>query len=258
MENVSLVGLSRQVALQRELDVIANNLANLNTTGFKSDEVVFQEFISPTARDDTFQRGGDRRMSFVWDRATATNMRQGPMEPTGNALDVGLGGRGYFVVQTPEGERYTRNGSFEINAQGQLVTKQGYQVLGENGPIAFDQADNGITITRDGTISARGATANAPAGQRGRLRVVDGNTPRALEKAGDNLFSLRGGAQVASVAIGNIDVRQGFIEKSNVTPVLEMSRMIEVTRAYTSLASSIERHDQLRRDAIRSLGNPSS
>ncbi|MFX5751987.1 flagellar hook-basal body complex protein, partial [Acinetobacter baumannii] len=81
------------------------------------------------------------------------------MEPTGNSLDVGLGGRGYFVVQTPEGERYTRNGSFEINAQGQLVTKQGYQVLGENGPIAFDQADNGITITRDGTISARGATA---------------------------------------------------------------------------------------------------
>ncbi|MBL8571086.1 MAG: flagellar basal-body rod protein FlgF [Phreatobacter sp.] len=253
MENIGLVGLSRQVALQRELDVIANNIANLNTTGFKQDDVVFHEYLMPVARDDTFQRGGDRRLSFVWDRATATNMGQGAMEATGNTLDVGISGRGLFAVQTPEGERYTRNGSFEINSQNQLVTKQGQLVLGEGGPISFETTDVGITISRDGTISARDGTATGPAQTRGRLRLVEANGRGSLQKAGDNLFSLTAGAQVQPVT--DRDLRQGFVEKSNVTPVLALSRMIEVTRAYQSLASSIERHDQLRRDAIRSLGS---
>lgn len=246
MENIGLVGLSRQVALQRELDVIANNLANLNTTGFKQDDVVFQEYLMPVARDDTFQRGADRRMSFVWDRATTTNLGQGGITQTGNSLDVAINGRGYFVVQTPEGERFTRNGSFELNAQNQLVTKQGQLVMGEGGPIAFEANDVGITIGRDGTVSSSG-------GVRGRLRIVDGNQPRAFEKAGDNLFHLMPGAQTQAVA--STDVRQGALESSNVTPVLALSRMIEVTRAYQSLASSMERHDQMRREAIRSLGN---
>jgi flagellar basal-body rod protein FlgF len=253
MENIGLVGLSRQVALQRELDVIANNIANLNTTGFKQDDVVFQEYLMPVARDDTFQRGADRRLSFVWDRATATNMGQGAMEATGNTLDVGISGRGLFVVQTPEGERYTRGGSFEINSQNQLVTKQGHLVLGEGGPISFETTDVGITISRDGTISARDGTATGPAQTRGRLRLVDANGRGSLQKAGDNLFTLTAGSQVQPVT--ERDLRQGFVEKSNVTPVLAISRMIEVTRAYQSLASSIERHDQLRRDAIRSLGS---
>jgi flagellar basal-body rod protein FlgF len=246
MENIGLVGLSRQIALQRELDVIANNLANLNTTGFKQDNLLFQEYLMPVAREDSFQRGADRRLSFVWDRATVPNMGQGAMQQTGNALDVALGSRGFFVVQTPEGERYTRNGSFEINAQGQLVTKQGHLVLGEGGPIAFEQTDVGITIGRDGAVSASG-------GLRGRLRIVTADGAGAFQKAGDNLFTLAQGAAARPAEVR--DVRQGFIEKSNVEPVLALSRMIEVTRAYQSLASSLERHDQLRREAIRSLGN---
>lgn len=249
MENIGLVGLSRQVALQRELDVIANNLANLNTTGFKQDDVVFEEYLMPVARDDTFQRGADRRMSFVWDRATTTNLAQGGVTQTGNSLDAAINGVGLFAVQTPEGERYTRNGSFELNAQNQLVTKQGQIVLGEGGPIAFEANDVGITIGRDGSVASSG-------GSRGRLRVVDGNVPRAFEKVGDNLFRLRDGNQ--AVAVPNADVRQGALEASNVTPVLALSRMIEVTRSYQSLASSLERHDQMRRDAIRSLGNTST
>jgi flagellar basal-body rod protein FlgF len=248
MENIALVGLSRQVTLQRELDVIANNMANLNTTGFKADDVVFQEYLMPGARDETFPRGADRNLSFVWDRATLTNMSQGAVEQTGNNLDVALGNRGFFVVQTPEGERYTRNGSFEINNQGQLVTKQGYPVLGEAGPITFEPTDTPPVIGRDGIISVT-------AGQRGRLRVVDSPAPRAFEKTGDNLYTLTTGNQAQAVQY--TDVRQGYIEKSNVSPVNTLSRMIEVTRAYTELANSLDRHDQLRRDAIRSLGNPS-
>ncbi|WP_439576096.1 flagellar basal-body rod protein FlgF [Phreatobacter sp.] len=249
MENIGLVGLSRQVALQRELDVIANNLANLNTTGFKQDNLLFQEYMMPVAREDSFQRGADRRLSFVWDRATVPNMAQGAMQQTGNSLDMAIGGRGFFVVQTPEGERYTRNGSFEINAQGQLVTKQGHLVLGEGGPIAFEQNDIGITVGRDGSVAASG-------GLRGRLRIVTADGAGAFEKAGDNLFRMAQG--VAARPAEARDVRQGFIEKSNVEPVLALSRMIEVTRAYQSLATSMERHDQLRREAIRSLGNASA
>lgn len=253
MENIGLVGLSRQVALRRELDVIANNLANLNTTGFKQDDVVFQEYLMPTAREDSFQRGADRRLSFVWDRATATNMSQGPMEATGNVLDIGISGPGMFVVQAPEGERYTRAGSFELNSRNQLVTKQGHLVLGEAGPIVFEQNDVGITIGRDGTISARDGTMDGPSQVRGRLRLVDSTRAGGFEKVGDNLYALTAGAEARPVEAR--DLRQGFVEKSNVAPVLALTRMIEVTRAYQSLASSLDRHDQLRRDAIRSLGS---
>ena len=171
------------------------------------------------------------------------------MAATANPYDLAINGRGYFVVQTPEGERYTRNGSFELNAQNQLINKQGQIILGEGGPIAFEANDVGITIGRDGTVSSSG-------GVRGRLRIVDGNQPRAFEKAGDNLFRLVAGAQTQTVT--TTDLRQGALESSNVTPVLALSRMIEVTRAYQSLASSMERHDQMRREAIRSLGNVTS
>ncbi|QCK88072.1 flagellar basal-body rod protein FlgF [Phreatobacter aquaticus] len=249
MENIALVGLSRQVALRRELDVIANNMANLNTTGFKADDVVFQEYLMPGARDETFPRGSDRNLSFVWDRATTTNMSQGSVEQTGNTLDTAIGGRGFFVVQTPEGERYTRNGSFEINAQGQMVTKQGHPVLSESGVINFEPTDTPPVIARDGQISVA-------AGQRGKLRIVDNPANRAFEKVGDNLYRLTEGNQATPVPI--TDVRQGYIEKSNVSPVNTLSRMIEVTRAYAELASSLDRHDQMRREAIRSLGNPAT
>src|SRR5471032_443258 len=108
MENASLVGLSRQMALQRELDVVANNIANINTTGFKADQVVFQEHLMPAARANQF-RGNDRQVSFVQDRATWLDLSQGAVEQTGNPLDIAVSGNAFFTVQTPRGERYTRN-----------------------------------------------------------------------------------------------------------------------------------------------------
>src|SRR5262249_45598531 len=118
MENASLIGLSRQMTLQREMDVVANNLANLNTTGFKADNNVFQEYLMPVARSDWFA-GGDRRMSYVLDRATWHDMGQGSIQQTGNPLDVAIDGKAFIAVQTPQGERYTRNGALQINARGQ-------------------------------------------------------------------------------------------------------------------------------------------
>src|SRR6185312_9857675 len=125
MQNALLIGLSRQVALSRELDVVANNIANLNTTGFKADGSLFEEFLNSAARDES-----NERLSFVRDRATWTDMSPGGTDRTGNALDVAINGDGYFAVQTQRGVRYTRNGSFQINPTGQLVTAEGDPVLG--------------------------------------------------------------------------------------------------------------------------------
>src|SRR6185295_19128609 len=118
MENASLVGLSRQIALQRELDVVANNIANLNTTGFKADNVVFQEHLMPAARANQFA-AADRQLSFVQDRATWLDLSQGPVLQTGNPLDVSISGNAFLTIQTPRGERYTRNGALQFNNTGE-------------------------------------------------------------------------------------------------------------------------------------------
>ena len=154
MENALLIGLSRQIALRRELETVANNIANLNTTGYKADNSVFEEFLMPGARHDRFQ-GADRRLSYVHDRATWHDFRPGPMQRTGNPLDVAIDGDAFLVVQTPRGERYTRNGVLQINATGDLVTSEGHQVLGDGGPIQFQTTDNAISINEDGSITAR-------------------------------------------------------------------------------------------------------
>ena len=131
MENALLVGLSRQMALNHELDVVANNIANIDTTGYKADNALFGQYLMPRASDQSFA-GQDRRISFVQDRASWIDMSQGAIQRTGNPLDVAIDGKGYLVVQTPRGQRYTRNGAFSINGVGQLVTSDGDQVLGDS------------------------------------------------------------------------------------------------------------------------------
>ena len=250
MQNALLVGLSRQVALGRELDVIANNIANLNTSGFKSDGAVFEEFISPTARADNFP-AADRRVSFVQDRATWIDLSQGPLERTGNSLDVAINGSGFLVVQTPSGERYTRNGALQINNSGELVTAEGYQVLGEAGPITFQPKDRNITISQDGTISAREGSNTATESQRGQLRVVSFDQPGRLQKGGAGVFLAPAGLTPQADKLSR--VMQGSVEKSNVRSVMEMTRMIEVTRSYTQIATLLSQQSELQRTAIEKL-----
>lgn len=243
MENALLIGLSRQMALRRELEVVANNIANINTTGFKADTAVFEEYMMPGASHDDF-RGGDRKMSFVHDRSTWHDLGQGPIRPTGNPLDVSLDGKGFLVVQTPRGERYTRNGSFQINAQGQLVTTEGYSVMGTAGPIQFQNTDRDITISRDGTISV-------PEGIRGKLRVVEFENGQRLQKDGASTFKAPDDMQPNPTQYPH--VIQGSIEQSNVKSVIEMTRMIEVTRHYTQIAGLLQQHGDTRRSAIEKL-----
>lgn len=237
------IGLSRQIALSRQLDVIANNVANMNTNGFKSDGSVFHEYLMPNARSDHFV-GRDRRLSYVHDRATWSDMRAGSVQDTGNPLDVAIDGNGFLAVQTPRGERYTRNGALQVNAAGELVTSEGFRVLGDGGPIVLQPQDRNVAIARDGTVSAGNI-------QRGKLRVVDFAQRGRLQKDGASNFMAPNGMQPQPAPQARL--LQGVIERSNVQGVLEMSRLIEVTRTYTTIAQLAEQQAGLRRTAIERL-----
>src|SRR5262249_33964250 len=130
MQNALLVGLSRQMSLQHEMAVVANTIANIDTNGFKADFSLFEEYLIRGGRDPNFH-AADSPVSFVHDRGTLIDLNQGPFQRTGNPLDVAINGDGFLVINTPQGERYTRNGALEINPQGELVTSEGYQVLAD-------------------------------------------------------------------------------------------------------------------------------
>ncbi len=249
MDNALLVGLSRQVALRRELDVIANNIANLNTTGFKGESVMFEQYLDPTARHDHFP-SSDRRISFVLDRATLQDFSQGPLQRTNAPLDIAIDGPGFFAIQTPNGERYTRAGNFHLNAQGQLVTNNGQPVLGTGGPIVLEPTDTNIAIAADGTVSATDVAGQT--GERGKLRLVTFANPTQLSAQGDGLW-MAPQTIAPQAATGTTRAVQGALEKSNVSAVREMNRMLEVTRTYTSISNMQQRTDELRRRAIERL-----
>ena len=184
------------------------------------------------------------------DRGTWHDMSGGPLEKTGGPLDVAIDGSGFLVVQTPRGERYTRNGALQINATGQLVTSDGNQVLGESGPIVFQPNDNQVSISRDGTISVREGTANTDSA-RGTLKLVSFDSAQQLQKDGSSTFKTTGGVEPQPNKGSTII--QGSIEKSNVRGVVEMSRMIEITRSYTEVASLLKQQADQSQSAIDKL-----
>jgi len=250
MENSLLVGLSRQMVLERQLDVVANNVANMNTTGFKADNAMFEEYLMPVARENRFQPA-DRVVDFVNDRGTWRDTRAGAIQHTGNPLDVAINGDGYITVQTANGPRYTRNGSLQINAQGQLVTTDGSLVLGDSGPIVFQTTDHNIAITPDGRITVVEAGATNTESVRGQIRIVTFASPQLLQKEGNNNYSAPAG--VAPVPDTSSTLIQGSIEKSNVNGVVEVSRLIEISRAYAQIAQMLQNESDLHKNAISQL-----
>lgn len=252
MENTLLVALSRQMSLERQIDVVANNVANVNTNGFKADKSLFEEYLNTGAREDNFA-AADRRVSFVQDRATYHDLTQGPAEKTSNPLDVSIDGKAFFSIQTPGGERYTRDGAFQINAQGQLVTNGGNIVLGNNGPITFQPTDLDITITADGTVTVREGTVTQFDSIRGKLKLSKFDDPQKLQKEGLNLYSAPAGTTAQADTTSRLN--QGFVEKSNVNAVSEMSRMMEITRTYQQIASLMQQQSDLRKTSIQMLAD---
>ncbi|HYA06647.1 MAG TPA: flagellar hook-basal body complex protein, partial [Xanthobacteraceae bacterium] len=211
MENALLIGLSRQMALNHELDVIANNIANIDSTGYKADNALFEQYLMPGASDHNFAAQG-RRISYVEDRASWIDMSQGPIQHTGDPLDVAINGKGFLVVQTARGQRYTRNGALSINAAGQLVTGAGDQVVGQSGPITFQPTDHDVIISSTGIITVREGNSTVDA-QRGRLQIVSFDQPRLLQKDGASSFAAPDGITPNPAPPGTTVV-QGAVEKS--------------------------------------------
>jgi flagellar basal-body rod protein FlgF len=238
METSILVALSRQDTLGRQLDVVANNLANMNTTAFKAERMMFTDYVMQAGA-----AGGatGNAITFVRDLATVRDPSEGKLEATGGDLDVALAGEGYLVVQTPAGERYTRDGHLRLDEAGQLVTDDGLPVLTHGGaPLLFDPQDTRIGIARDGTVSTE-------AGDLGRLRVVRFAHPeRMLSVAGGLMTSDEKPEDVAAPVL-----LQGMLEGSNVQPIIEMERLIDLQRAYDQARVLIDREDDRIRKALQ-------
>ena len=240
LENASYVNVSHQVALRRQMDIIANNIANLNTTAYRGERALFQEFLVPTS--------DNQEISFVQDIGLIRDLAEGEMVQTGNPLDVAINGRGFFVVETENGPRYTRNGNFTTNDIGQLVTNEGRLLLDEdNQPIQLDLADGELTIAGDGTITSE-------IGPIAKLQLVTFDNPQRLQKQGSTLYS----TEDPPLPAENTRVVQGMLEKSNVQGVLEVTRMIHVMRSYQATQKMLDTGHELQRRAIDKLGRAAS
>jgi flagellar basal-body rod protein FlgF len=245
MDNSLLVSLSQQLAAYRSMDVIANNLANVSTPGFKRETAKFEEYITKVAPGEG--QTGQQSVSFVKDAGVGRDISQGAIENTGAPLDLAINGKGFFAVQTPGGMRYTRDGHFTLDANGQVVTSEGYALQGDSGAITITPDDQNVQIGQDGTISS---IVNGIGNQIGKLQVSDFADDAALTKQGNNLYSTTQAPTVATAST----LKQGSLESSNVQPVLEISHMIEVMRAYQATASLNQSQEDLTRQAIDKLG----
>lgn len=235
MDSASYTTLSRQTGLMREMRVVANNIANSATTGYRQEGLIFSEFVasSPGSESISMSRANIRN----------TSMEQGALTKTGGTFDLAIEGDSYFMVETPGGERLTRSGAFSTNAAGDLVTADGYRVLDAGRAPVFIPGDaKSISFGQDGTLSADGR----PLGQIG------------LFKPGEDSQTVREDGVMFRVD-GEIDdsldgrVHQGFLEESNVNAIDQITRMIEIQRAYEMGQSFLETEDQRVREAINKL-----
>ena len=247
MDNAIYVGLSRQMVLQHALDVAANNVANMDTAGFKV------EHLSIHTNPVTPSGFGGRlpAVNYVMDSGVERDFTQGEMNQTGNAFDVAISGDGFFTVQTAGGAAYTRDGRFTVDASNQLVDKQGDPVLSASGaPISIDPPKSAPSIGKDGTVSQTGI--NGQVSQIGKIGVVRLANLSALSKAGGNLYTDASGQTPTPATDATIN--QGMVEKSNVQPVAEISNLVAITRAYERIQDIMSSTQDMSSKAIDSLG----
>ncbi len=247
---IAKTGLEAQ---QTRMGVVSNNLANVSTNGFKRDRAVFEDLLYQTVRQPGAQSSQDTTlpsglMTGTGVRTVATEKMhsQGNLVQTDNALDVAVQGRGFFQVLRPDGTlAYTRDGTFQLDAQGQLVTSNGYQI---QPAINIPQSAQSITIGKDGTVSVQEPGSNAPT-QVGNLQLADFINPTGLQPMGENLFletAASGAPQLGTPGVtGFGSLIQGSLESSNVNVVEEMVNMIETQRAYEVNSKAISTSDQM-------------
>lgn len=252
MENISYIALSRQKTLRSMMNNISQNLANMNTTGYKEERMMFTDWIAKN-KDAPFR--GEREISLVQDISQYRNTTVGNIEHTNRPLDVALSQPDmFFAVETPSGTQYTRNGNFTLDPGGQLITNDGYPVLSDAGqPLFFNQADGQIEIKGDGTVST-------DIGQIGKLQVITVDNVQRMVVTGNTLYRApslqQGDAQEITIEqVENAGIVQGALEKSNVNPISAMTQMIDVLRTYQSVTRSLESENERMRNMISKLGD---
>lgn len=240
MENSIYVALSRQMTLRRQLDVVSNNIANMNTTGYKEQRMQFSELLE--------RPGMHEQLSFVQDRAVVRDLSSGPLAQTGNPLDLALTGHGYFTVDTASGPRYTRAGNFQLNDQRQIVDGGGLPVLADNGqPITVPAGTKDILVSGDGTVSTE-------LGQVAKLNIVTFRNEQKMTEVGSGLYVTD---EQPEAAPADTKVAQGMLENSNVKPVVEMTSMINIQRQYQNNQNLLESEHQRIRTMLQRLGRAS-
>lgn len=245
---------------EQKLDVISNNLANLGTTGFKRDGLAFKEMIPPFTESAQLSASlspqlkafqSDPNVSYVGVNDLYTDVSNGTSRQTGNPLDLALDGEGFFVVDSPQGQRFTRNGNLRLSGDGTLVTQEGYKVLGKEGkPIKIDTQGGNISINSSGGIAVKDGSQSIPAGD---LQLVSFDDPAKLAKEGNGLFKIAD-ASVKKLPIENLTVQQGFLETSNVNSIEEMTNMIVTMRAFEAYQKIIQSIDEADDQAVNSIG----
>ncbi len=246
MDTTLYVGLSHQMAMRRNMDILANNIANMNTTAFKKENLIFQTYLVDMKNTDT---PAASTVAYVHDAGVARDFSEGEFTATGNPLDLALSGQNFFRVQMPDGsERYTRNGHFELSDNGDIVTSSGNPILDEAGhKIAITPKDGKIEVASDGTIST------AARGVIGKLGIVTFKDLSKLEKAGDSLYS----ASTPAVPATKLKVMQGMTESSNVEPIVEMTNMMNFARRYEAVAKMLQDQQNLEAKADDKLAKVS-
>lgn len=237
MDNATYTAVTRQSGLLTEMRTLANNIANASTGGFRAEGVIFSEHVSALGP-------GQPSLSMAAGAVRNTVLTQGAIDRTGGTFDLAIEGEGYFLIDTPEGQRLTRAGDFTPGAEGDLLTSDGHQVLDAGGaPVFVPQGIGQIAIASDGAISAGGA----PVGQIGLFLPVD---PTSIVR--ENGVRFRADAGIEAAPDGRMV--QGFLESSNVNAILQVSRMIEVQRAYELGQNLLDKEDERIRNVVRTLG----
>ncbi len=233
---------------QMRLEMLANNVANINTVGYKGEKSVFRVDPQPAADTSASTAGGIQPLSpYAPPFAAVVDFTEGAIRQTGNPLDVAIDGSGFFAVRTPDGIQYTRQGNFTLDAEGVLTTMDGYPVLGEGGPITIEEGV--VEIDPEGGVYADGDEV-------GRLQITDFENPEILRKAGDGRFALTD-PTVEGVRPRDTSLSQGYLEGSNVHPIQSMTEMIETSRAFQAYQKVIQSEDDATDKSINMIGKPS-
>lgn len=236
MDNTSYVALSRQMSLWKQMNIVSNNMANMNTAGYKQDDVIFTSYLQQTP---SAQGIGADPIYFTQDFASYADFNEGAFKETGNDLDVAIRGRGFFCIETNAGERYTRKGQFTLNEDGALTTTEGDIVLSENNaPIFFAPGEKEIMISESGDVMTENGII-------GRLKIANFAQDDKLLKVSGVLFENQADNQV-TYSSDNNRLMQGMVESSNVNAIAEMTNLIQIQRSYDYVQQMIdEEHTRL-------------